>query len=60
MTASSTTKENPPLAHSGGGPKKLSTEPLYGFVPRRVTAKQVQVALVRENPRYAAEKTDSP
>ena len=42
MTASS-----PPKDPSGGS-KKLSNEPLYGFVPRRVTAKQVQVALVRE------------
>ena len=37
---------------------KIPNEPLYGFVPRRVTAKQVQVALVREDPRDATEKTD--
>jgi len=59
MTASSTPKDNPPSTYSG--PKKVSSEPLYGFVPRRVAAKQVQVALVREDPRDVTEgekKTD--
>ena len=58
MTASSTPKDNPPPARSGSGAMKIPNEPLYGFVPRRVTAKQVQVALVREDPRDATEKTD--
>jgi len=48
MTASATPKEYPPPTYPGGGSKKVSNEPLYGFVPRRVTAKQVRVALVRE------------
>ena len=38
------------------GSKETSNEPLYGFVPRRVTAKQVQRALVREGLRGVAEK----
>lgn len=47
MTASPTPKKNPP--HSGdqvGGSKRKENEPLYGFVPRRVTAKQVELVLV--------------
>lgn len=49
MTASPTLKNNPPPARQGYG----SNVPLYGFVPRMVTAGQVQVALVREDPRAA-------
>ena len=45
MTSSFTLKD----ASLGGGSKKISNEPLFGFVPRRVTAKQVQGALVREH-----------
>ena len=48
MTASSTTL--------GVGCQKISNEPLFGFIPRRVTAKQVQVALVREDWRDATKK----
>ena len=55
-TTSSTPRDNPPPAYSGSEPKKIPSEPLYGFVPRRVAAKQVQVALVREDPRNATEK----
>lgn len=53
MTASSTPTQPTPL---GGGSKKISNEPLFGFVPRRATAIQVQGALVREVPPGAAEK----
>ena len=48
MTAPATPKDNPPPTYPSGGSKKVSNEPLYGFVPRRVNAKQVQAALVRE------------
>ena len=51
-------EDNPLPTRPGGGSKKVSNKPLYDFVPRRVTAKQVQVALVREDPRYTAGKTD--
>ncbi|KAF9650365.1 P-loop containing nucleoside triphosphate hydrolase protein [Thelephora ganbajun] len=38
-------KDTPPPIHPGDASKKISGEPLYGFVPRRVTARQVQAAL---------------
>ena len=53
MTSSTAVKQNPP---PGGGSKKIPNEPLYGFVPRMVTAKQVRVALVREDLRDANEE----
>lgn len=42
MTTSSTSKKRPP--HQ----RRLANEPLFGFVPRRVTAKQVEVVLVSD------------
>jgi pre-mRNA-splicing factor ATP-dependent RNA helicase DHX15/PRP43 len=51
MTAASSTP-------TGIGFKKIpNAVPLHGFVPRMVTAKQVQGALVREDLRDAVEKT---
>ena len=43
----STPKEIPPPTRLAGGSGKTPKEPLYGFVPRRVNAKQVQGVLVR-------------
>ena len=51
-----TPKDGLPPTHPGGGSKNISKEPLYGFVPRRVTAKQVQGALVCEDTRDATDK----
>jgi pre-mRNA-splicing factor ATP-dependent RNA helicase DHX15/PRP43 len=56
MTAPSTPKDGPPPTYPGGGSKNISNEPLYGFVPRRVTAKQVKGVLVREDTRDATDK----
>ena len=52
----STPKDGSLPTHPGGGYKNISKEPLYGFVPRRVTAKQVQGVLVREDSRDATDK----
>lgn len=49
-------KDNLPATYPGGGSSRNTKEPLYGFVPRRVTAEQVQGALVREYPPDATEK----
>lgn len=60
MTAASKNNPQSTLKNSSqlfeGGAKKVSNEPLFGFVPRRVTAKQVQGALVRKNPPDAVKK----
>lgn len=52
----STPKDGFQPTHPSGGSKKFSNEPLYGFVPRMVAAKQVQGALVREGSRDATDK----
>ena len=52
MTDSSLSDKSPP--HSGdhiGGSDEEENDPLFGFVPRMVTAKQVGAALVSEQHR---------
>lgn len=53
-------KVNPPATYPGIGSKRNPREPLYGFVPRRVTAEQVRDVLVRERPQDAAGKLTRP
>lgn len=61
MTASNndlkpTSKNSPQSILLGTGSKKISNEPLFGFVPRIVNAKQVQGVLVRDDPQVVGGK----
>lgn len=60
-------KDNPYLAHlppskRGAGPaisKAAESEPLFGFLPRKVTAKQVRKALVRSTNQWFQSQAQS-
>ena len=59
LAVSSMQKDNPPATYPGIGSKRNPKEPLYGFMPRRVTADQVRSVLVRECPTRCDWKTDT-
>jgi len=50
MTASKPKRNPPHQQDQTGGSNGTGNHPLYGFVPRRVTAKQVEAVLVSDPP----------